>query len=221
MRIFINDIPVYILSRENVNFERAYGLIVREYETIIPDAMIDDVLILNVSNEQIDRLLKLMTNRKFKKVNSITISSPDNKPLIKYLKEKFKVIEAGGGIVEKEDKLLLIYRKKRWDIPKGKLDEGETIEECAEREVCEETGVNVKIKNKVVEVWHTYISNKKYILKKTHWYSMDCLDDSNLYPQKEEGIEKAEWVTMEEARIRLRDSYRSIRYVLQEYTKIL
>lgn len=200
---------------------RAYGLIVREFESIVPEVLVDDVLIMNASFEQIDSLLKLMTDKKLKKVHSIFISSREKRSLIDYLKGKFKVIKAAGGVVEKEGKLLMIYRRKVWDIPKGKLDKGETIEQCAVREVEEETGVKVEIDQEIDAVWHTYTNRKKYILKKTYWYAMRCLDDKNMEPQKGEGIKKVEWMDLEEVRKALHDSYRSIRYVMQEYTKMM
>ncbi|MEO9873113.1 NUDIX hydrolase [Ekhidna sp.] len=221
MKIFINDIPVYILSEKKINMNRAYGLIVREFETIVPEVLVDDVLIMNASFDQVDSLLKLMTDKKLKKVHSIFISSREKRSLINYLKGKFKVIEAGGGIVAKEGKLLMIYRRKVWDIPKGKLDKGENIEECAIREVEEETGVKVKIDHKIDAVWHTYVTKKKYVLKKTHWYAMQCINDSKMAPQKDEGIKKVEWMDLEQVRKALHDSYRSIRYVMQEYTKMM
>jgi len=221
MKLFINDIPVYILSEKKINMNRAYGLVVREFETIVPDVLADDVLIMNASYDQIDSLLKLMTDKKLKKVHSIFISARKKRDLINYLKDKFKVVEAAGGVVEKDGKFLMIYRRKMWDIPKGKLDKGETIEQCAVREVEEETGVKVKIDRKIDAVWHTYISRKKYVLKKTHWYSMHCKSDKNMAPQTGEGIKKVEWMDMEEVRKALHKSYRSIRYVMQEYTKML
>ncbi len=221
MKIFINDIPVYILSEKRINHNRIYGLIVREFETIIPEVLVDDVLIMNASFDQIDKLLKLMTDKKLKRVHSIFISSREKRALIDYLKSKFKVVQAAGGVVEKAGKLLLIYRKKRWDLPKGKLDEKESIKDCAVREVEEETGVKVKIDHKIEAVWHTYTANRKYILKKTHWFAMTCLNDKKMAPQKEEGIKKVEWMDLDQVRIALHDSYRSIRYVMQEYTKLL
>ncbi|MEP1032755.1 NUDIX hydrolase [Ekhidna sp.] len=221
MKIFINDIPVYILSEKKVNMNRAYGLVVREFESIVPEVLVDDVLIMNASFEQIDSLLKLMTDKKFKKLHSIFISSREKRALIDYIKSKFKVIEAAGGVVENNGKLLMIFRRKVWDIPKGKLDEGETLEECAMREVEEETGVKVRIDQKIDAVWHTYTTKKKYILKKTHWYAMKCVDDSKMTPQKDEGIKKVEWMGLEQVRKALHDSYRSIRYVMQEYTKMM
>jgi len=221
MKIFINDIPVYILSEDKINMSRVYGLIVREFETIVPEELVDDTLIMNASFEQVDHLLKLMTDKKFKKVHSIFISTRERQELIKYIKQKFKVVKAGGGIVEKSGKYLLIYRRKVWDFPKGKLDKGETIKECAVREVEEETGVKVKIDKKIEAVWHTYIDRKKYILKKTYWYAMHCESDKKMKPQKGEGIKKVEWMDMDEVRKALHGSYRSIRHVMQEYTKML
>lgn len=200
---------------------RVYGLIVREFEDIVPEVLVDDVLIMNASFDQVDGLLKLMTDKKLKRVHSIFISSRKKRDLINYLKGKFKVVEAAGGVVEKDGKLLMIFRRKVWDIPKGKLDKGETVEECAVREVEEETGVKVKIDQKIDSVWHTYVTRKKYILKKTHWYAMQCLSDKKMAPQKGEGIKKVEWMDMEQVRVALHDSYRSIRYVMQEYTKMM
>ena len=221
MKLFINDIPVYILSEKKINMDRAYGLVVREFETIVPAQLADDVLIMNASYEQVDILLKLMTDKKFKKVHSIFISARQKRDLIDYIKSKFKVVEAAGGIVEKYGTFLMIYRRKVWDIPKGKLDKGETIRKCAVREVEEETGVKVKIDKKIDAVWHTYIDRRKYILKKTHWFAMSCVSDKKMAPQKDEGIKKVAWMTMEEVRKALHGSYRSIRYVMQEYIKMM
>lgn len=221
MKIYINDILVYILSEKKINMNRAYGLIVREFENILPDALVDDVLIMNASYEQVDSLLKLMTDKKLKKVHSIFISARKKRDLINYLKEKFKVVKAAGGVVDKDGKFLMIFRRKVWDLPKGKLDKGETIEQCAKREVEEETGVEVEIEKEIVAVWHTYIIRKKYILKKTHWYAMRCIDDKMMAPQKNEGIKKVEWMDIDEVRNALHGSYRSIRYVMQEYTKLI
>ena len=104
----------------------------------------------------------------------------------------FKIIKAAGGVVKNsKDEILFIYRLKKWDLPKGKLDKGETIMECAKREVEEETKVKVECGEKIISTWHTYTRNKKFILKKTTWYKMNSLDDSGMKPQKKENIEKA------------------------------
>lgn len=123
--------------------------------------------------------------------------------------------------MDKDGKTLLIFRQGKWDLPKGKLDRGEKKKECAVREVEEETGVKVSIDGKIVATWHTYIRNKKYILKKTHWYVMKCLDDRDMAPQEDENIDDVRWMTLTELRVALYGSYRSIRSVVQEYHKLL
>jgi 8-oxo-dGTP pyrophosphatase MutT (NUDIX family) len=222
LKIFINDIPVRIINKEKLDPEKPFDHIIDgSKEKIKPKNLVDDVLINDAFPDKVDELLRLMTDSKLKKVFSITFASQDKRSLINHIKQKFKVIQAAGGVVDKSGKILLIYRKGRWDIPKGKLDKGESIKECAIREVEEETGVKVEIEKKINATWHTYVTNRKYILKKTHWYVMTCVDDSNLAPQEEEGIKEAKWMNLTELRSALYDSYRSIRYVIQEYHKLL
>lgn len=222
VKIFINDIPVSILSREELDPKKEFDLIIDGAITKIkPKSLIDDVLIRDAAPDKVDELLHVMTDNKLKKVDSITFTSNEKREIITYIKGKFKVIEAAGGVVDKGGKILLIYRKGKWDIPKGKLDKGESKRECAVREVEEETGVKVTIEKKINATWHTYITNKKYVLKKTHWYVMRCVDDTAMGPQAEEGIDEARWMTLTELRAALYNSYRSIRVVIQEYHKLL
>ncbi|MEP0367119.1 MAG: NUDIX hydrolase [Cyclobacteriaceae bacterium] len=221
MKIYINDIPVSIIGVEDLPKKKTFDKIIDGSKKISRKELIDDVLINDAEPYKIDELLRLMTDTKLKNVFSITFTSADVSTLIEYIKSKFKVIEAAGGVVDKHNKTLLIYRKGRWDIPKGKIDKGEKKKACAIREVEEETGVKTEIVSKICTTWHTYVTNKKYILKKTHWYQMNCLDDSNLAPQAEENIKEAKWMTLTELRAALYDSYRSIRVVIQEYHKML
>lgn len=222
MKIFINDIPVSIISNEELKPSKEFDLIIDGATSgIKPKSLIDDVLIRDALPDMVDELLHVMTDNKLKGVDSITFTSSDSEAIKKYIKKKFKVIEAAGGVVDKGGKILLIYRKGRWDIPKGKLDKGEKKRVCAVREVEEETGVKVSIERKINATWHTYVNKKKYVLKKTHWYVMKCVDDANLAPQTEEDIEEARWMSLSELRAALYNSYRSIRVVIQEYHKLL
>ncbi|WP_258104905.1 NUDIX hydrolase [Marinoscillum sp. MHG1-6] len=221
MKIYINDIPVSIVDREHLSKQKKFGKVIDGSKKINKKHLIDDVLINDCEPNKIDELLRLMTDSKLKDVDSITFASDKKDVAIKYIKTKFKVIEAAGGVVDKNSKTLLIYRKGRWDIPKGKIDKGEKKRVCAVREVEEETGVQAEIIEKICTTWHTYVTNKKYILKKTHWYWMKCLDDSEMAPQAEENIKEAKWMTLTELRAALYDSYRSIRVVIQEYHKML
>ena len=132
----------------------------------------------------------------------------------------FKIIKAGGGVVKNNnDQILFIYRLKKWDLPKGKLDKGETISDCAKREVEEETKVKVNLKQKIISTWHTYTRNKKFILKKTTWFKMDCVDDSKMKPQKKEKIEKVEWMNNSTIKEILLNSYKTLNHVMTEYYK--
>jgi|TARA_B110000503_G_C7173487_1_gene425650 8-oxo-(d)GTP phosphatase len=222
VKIFINDIPVYLLKPDQIKEKAFYGLILdSKFQKLKPREFLDDVLIINALPLQVEELLQLMTDKVFKNVDSITISSDKRSDLVDFIKTKFTVIHACGGVVDKEGKTLLIHRNGLWDLPKGKMEKKESKPKCALREVQEETGVLVSIEAKICHTWHTYTRNEKYILKKTHWYQMNCIDDSNIGPQIEEGIDNAQWMSLTQARAALYDSYRSVRVVMQEYHRLL
>lgn len=111
----------------------------------------------------------------------------------------FKNIQAAGGLVYNDSReLLFIYRRGFWDLPKGKADAGETIEETALREVQEETGLAAELSHFIHTSLHTYRNRKKKrVLKHTHWYRMST-KTTDLVLQHEEDIEKAIWVNLEE-----------------------
>lgn len=113
---------------------------------------------------------------------------------------QFQIVEAGGGLVKNEkDELLMIFRNGKWDLPKGKLDAGETIEACAVREVEEETGLqNVQAGKKTNVTYHSYVENGTRILKNTHWYEMSADSQFPFVPQEAEGITEIKWVAAED-----------------------
>lgn len=129
---------------------------------------------------------------------------------------QFIPVTAAGGVVERGDgKILMIYRNKRWDLPKGHWEEGETIEKCAVREVEEETGVVVAtLGTKICETLHGYYLRNKWELKRTHWYNMTSDDTTPLTPQQEEGIERAEWLTPDEITRSIAGSFPTIQRVM-------
>lgn len=100
-----------------------------------------------------------------------------------------KFIEAAGGMVRRKEAFLFIKRNGVWDIPKGKLDEGETPSEAAVREIEEECGlVSPRINEHLIDTWHTYEFKGKKVLKKTYWYLLEETEEADLIPQEEEGI---------------------------------
>jgi len=130
----------------------------------------------------------------------------------------FHLIQAGGGLVKnKNQEILMIFRREKWDLPKGKLDEGETIEECAKREVEEETGLShLKIIKPITITYHTYILFGKHNLKETHWYLMNASGDEKLIPQTEEEITEIIWAKKEELSKYLMNTFPTIKIVLKE-----
>lgn len=132
---------------------------------------------------------------KTQRYEQVILYAVDYEDLVKDFHTVFKTIEAAGGVVYNENKeALLIYRRDFWDLPKGKIDPGETPEEAAVREVQEETGVqNIELGQFIQLTYHTYRTKKdKRILKKTYWYKMKTTD-MDLVPQTEEDIEEAIW----------------------------
>ena len=113
----------------------------------------------------------------------------------------------------------MIYRMKKWDLPKGKLDPGESDIEAAKREVEEECNVKVAVKKKLCTTWHTYTMKKNKILKKTVWYTMTLTDGSSMKPQLEEDIEELRFMTPKEVFHALQHSYKSIAFVFDKYFK--
>jgi 8-oxo-dGTP pyrophosphatase MutT (NUDIX family) len=110
--------------------------------------------------------------------------------------DSFKCIAAAGGRVENEDDhILMIYRRDKWDLPKGKVDKGESIHQAAVREVMEECGLQyVERGVKLGVIYHMYFHKEKWVLKDTHWYKMRASKNEILIPQIEEDITAIEWV---------------------------
>jgi len=221
MKVFINDIPVKISKMEKEFDREDFDVVIDclQEKEIHPDKLIGDVIILNSSSLQLERVLDLMRSKKLKNLHAITFKVKDRKSVIQYIKTKFKVIEAAGGVVVKDDKFLFIHRLGNWDLPKGKLNKKETPREAAIREVEEECSVKVELDGKITSTWHTYNLNGSKILKKTYWFKMTCLDDRKMKPQKEEDIDDIRWMNRQEARVALHSSYQSIRAVFDKFYK--
>jgi len=131
--------------------------------------------------------------------------------------KKFTLVQAAGGLVRNEkDEILMIFRRGMWDLPKGKLDKGEKLEDCAVREVTEETGLkNVELESPLFITYHTYHEGSKFILKESHWYNMKASGKQQLVPQTEEDIHEIKWVKKTEIREYMKKSFLSVTDVLQ------
>jgi len=147
---------------------------------------------------------------------SLILYHPDlNLMWNKFLKH-FKVIEAAGGVVMNQSKdILFIFRNKKWDLPKGKVEKGETIQETAIREVQEECGItNINLGDFLTTTYHIYAEKDKEILKISHWYIMDC-NSSTFKPQIKEGITKVVWKNKKEIDKALQNTYPNIELLIK------
>jgi 8-oxo-dGTP pyrophosphatase MutT (NUDIX family) len=131
---------------------------------------------------------------------------------------QLKIIQAGGGLVLNErNELLLIFRRGSWDLPKGKLDPGESIEDCALREVEEETGVrNLTLIDFLGITQHQYFDPylKEEVIKESHWYTMSVKGVPALIPQTEEDITDIKWVPLSAVNALIADSFASIKEII-------
>ena len=221
MRIFINDISVkFAKPKKKLDFDNFNTILDASREKITKNKLINHVLIQNISLDDIDTLLKMLDIRAFRNLQSLTIQTDEYDRIQPRLKEEYKTIKAAGGLVRKGDKILMIYRLKKWDLPKGKLEKGESAADGALREVEEECGVKVTPGEKICTTHHTYNMKEKNILKKTTWYVMDCVSDKKMTPQTEEDIEEVRWMNAKEVYVALQNTYRSIAHVFEKYEKL-
>lgn len=137
--------------------------------------------------------------------------------LFKKIKNSLTLIKAAGGLVKSaKGNYLFIFRNKKWDLPKGKVEKDEKMKEAALREVEEECGVKIYTNDKkLCKTYHVYTIGSKVVLKKTNWYSMTVKGEPKLIPQKEEGITKASWLNKSELAPVLSNTYPSIVQVLE------
>ena len=135
--------------------------------------------------------------------------------VVQALKETFRMAPAAGGIVMKDGKFVSIVRKGIPDLPKGHIEQGETSEVTALREVEEETGIRkLHIINELPSTWHCYIEHDEWTLKRTYWYLMESEETIQPKPQTEEGITEIKLIGNEEIEDFLKNTFRSISEIL-------
>lgn len=147
------------------------------------------------------------------------IWNPDLAKLQKAFFKQFQIVEAAGGIVQNEKKeLLFIFRRGKWDLPKGKMEKKESEESCAEREIQEETGIEkLLLKKKIGETYHTYEEFGKHILKISHWFYFTCHSSEELKPQLEEDITNIEWIKTKDIKQPISNTYENIKDILRTF----
>ncbi|GAB3013063.1 NUDIX domain-containing protein [Niabella terrae] len=201
--VYIQNKPVYLCSALSPRLEQLH----HRPETIFIDSL--DPHTVNTMLREIN----------LPEIKAGIFLYPDLEALKKQFFRKFERHIAGGGLVlNAQQDILMIFRRGYWDLPKGHQDPGETIEDCALREVREETGLStLRLLRPLTVTFHTYQQGSHAILKESHWFVMQSPGTEPLLGQTEEDIEKIEWVSANQLEQRLKASYPSIAQVIRQY----
>jgi len=193
-RIYINDNTLYISAS-------------------VPD-FVENIEQLSVVGFHFPTFFKQISDLRGK---TYLLQDPDPKALFQIIKSSCTIIKAAGGLVANASgNFLFIFRNKKWDLPKGKVEKDEKMKQAALREVEEECGVKIFSNDeKLCKTYHVYEMAGKVVLKKTNWYSMTVKGVPKLVPQKEEGITKAVWLSRTELDQIVANTYPSIMDVLE------
>jgi len=150
----------------------------------------------SIDHQQLDleKLFRQSKENKIPVTYFILIKKPSD--FFNLIKKRIKVIKAAGGLVKNgRGKFLFIHRLEKWDLPKGKVDEGESMRKAAVREVQEECGIEVDyLGQKITTTYHMYVMKGELVLKKTNWYEMGVNKVPKLKPQLEENISETIWL---------------------------
>lgn len=156
---------------------------------------------------------------KSRKDKQLILIHSDLKKLKNVFFESFPIIIAAGGMVmNQKHQFLFILRRGKWDLPKGKMDEGEKKRETALREVEEETGIgNLEIIKKIGNTYHMFTSKHRWVVKKSVWYEMKSSSLQKPVPQTDEDITEAKWLGRDQIEKSLKNSYPNIKDLVDRY----
>ncbi len=199
-KVFFENRIVYLTDDFASAFKYNYGLFYKFYDI-----------------EELKELVKLFGY--LHKIKKLFIVHKDLDHLFQRFSSLFTFVEAAGGIVRSSSgKVLVINRRNKWDLPKGKVEKGEEPARAALREVSEETGLgNLTLGKKITDTYHTYLLNGEPILKKTTWYEMTYDGaEGEAIPQEEEEITEVLWLIPEDVIMILGNTYLSVIDVLRE-----
>ncbi|MBN1413494.1 MAG: NUDIX domain-containing protein [Bacteroidales bacterium] len=197
-KVFFNDRNIFLTDDFARTFQVRYGLFYKFCD-----------------KEDLAELLDFYRN--LKKINNLYIFHNDMDELRTVFRSCFKVIEAAGGVIKnRKGQLLVIYRRGKWDLPKGKLDAGESFEQAALREVEEECGIqDLTLVCRLLSTYHSYLLDNQPILKKTIWFEIIYSGSKDPVPQKKEDITEIRWINPYEINSVMEGTYGTIMDVLK------
>ena len=159
------------------------------------------------------RVIRKLNNSATKEAR--LVHKNEKKLLKKFLKKAPNVIAGGGKVYNDKGKVLFIFRNGKWDLPKGKIEKNESIEQTAIREVEEETGVKgLKIIKPLETTYHIFKRRGRYRIKITYWFEMQTSFDGKLFPQEKEGITKVKWLGKKKIKKAMKNSYANIKILI-------
>lgn len=191
-RVFVNDKPIILTTK--VKKEKHF----KNYL---------------LSTVNIGKIIKELNTTDLEGI--MLIGKNEDKLLKSFLKKLPNVVAGGGKVFNDKGEILFIYRNDKWDLPKGKIEGKESIEETALREVEEETKVNgLKIVKPLETTYHIFKRNGRHQLKITYWFEMTSSYTGALEPQEDEGITKVEWLNSRQIKNAMDNSYANIRILV-------
>jgi len=196
-KVFFNDRVVFLTDDFAKTFEARDGLFYKFRD-----------------KEDLIEILRFFS--RLKKIEQLFIFHSDIEVLKTAFRSCFFFIEAAGGVViNKKGQLLIIQRRGKWDLPKGKLETGESFEQAALRETEEECGIkDLKIGSRLLSTYHTYMIEDKPVLKKTQWFDILYGGKKKPVPQQKEDITETRWIDPSEMDVFMKNTYGSVRDVL-------
>ena len=195
-KVFFNDRKIILTDNFTKHFQVKYGLFYK-------------------FRSQGDLVELISLYQKLSRIDNLYVFHTDIEELRVAFKQCFIPIDAAGGLVKNSrGEFLLIYRRGKWDLPKGKLNKSESFDHAAIREVEEECGItNLQIESPLLSTYHTYSYKDGIALKKTTWFEMLYKGNEKLKPQKKEDITEARWISKNQLTQYLDKSYPAIRDV--------
>jgi 8-oxo-dGTP pyrophosphatase MutT (NUDIX family) len=179
-KVFFNERIVLLTEDFITNFQLKYGLFYK-YRNL----------------KDLEELIDFYRNLSY--IDTLFVFHHDIEELRVMFRSCFQQIDAAGGLVHNEEgRYLIMKRRGKWDLPKGKLNRNESVEDAAVREVTEETGLqDIELLSPLLATYHTYMIDGRPILKRTSWFDMKYTGNNEPVPQYDEDITEIRWVKKE------------------------
>jgi 8-oxo-dGTP pyrophosphatase MutT (NUDIX family) len=196
-----------------------YKIFIRDCELLITDtAPVSAALQVDTANASGNIVSIVLDLNKSSGNTSFFMLAPEPKKILETIQDALILVKAAGGLVWNTfGSLLMIFRRGKWDLPKGKVESDESLETAAIREVEEESGIGkLRLLRKFDITFHIYAESDRWIIKETHWYEMLSHDTGLAVPQQSEGITMAGWVELSQIADKLNNTYASISHLISK-----